>query len=137
MKTNLRNKFIRHSDALRTAFGRLRSLAGLVSRCGLITLGRQCWRRQLQRPCGPNSSALAYVEGALHGLTFRADITIDDSTAKAELYDSFVADDIPDLLQTVLLQHGSRHRRPIDRAPDPQISTVNRQVRVRSLPRRR
>jgi hypothetical protein len=35
-------------------------------------------------------------KAALHGLTFRADITIDDSTAKAELYDSFVADDIPD-----------------------------------------
>lgn len=63
-------------------------------------------------------------KAALHGLTFRADITIDDGTAKAELYDSFVADDIPDLLQTVLLQHGSRHWRPIDRAPEPRISTV-------------
>jgi uncharacterized protein (DUF2235 family) len=62
-------------------------------------------------------------KAALHGLTFRAEITIDDGTERAELYDSFVADDIPDLLQTVLLQHGARRWRPIDRAPEPRILT--------------
>jgi hypothetical protein len=69
-------------------------------------------------------------KAALHGLAFRAEITIDDGTAKAELYDSFVANDIPDLLQTVLLQHGSRHWRPIDRAPEPRISTVIHTIRA-------
>ena len=50
-----------------------------------------------------------------HDLCFRQDIDIEPNATSALLYDSFKANDIPDLLQQVLLQHGSRYWREIDR----------------------
>jgi uncharacterized protein (DUF2235 family) len=59
-----------------------------------------------------------------HGLAFRRDIDIEPGAYSAGLYDSFVASDIPDVLQKLLLQHGERYYRPIDRAPEPRTSTI-------------
>jgi uncharacterized protein (DUF2235 family) len=60
-----------------------------------------------------------------HGLCFRQDnIDIDPGAASAPLYDSFKATDLPDILQQVLLQHGSRYWREIDRAPETRKTTI-------------
>lgn len=60
-----------------------------------------------------------------HDLCFRQDeIDIEPNATSAPLYDSFKANDIPDLLQQVLLQHGSRFWREIDREPDTLKTTV-------------
>jgi len=60
-----------------------------------------------------------------HGLFFRLEkIDIEPNAASAALYDSFKANDIPDLLQQILLQHGSRYWREIDRLPETRKSTI-------------
>ena len=63
-------------------------------------------------------------KAGLHGLAFRREIEVEPGAYSAELYDSFVAADIPDVLQRVLLQHGDRYYRPIDRPPEPRTSTI-------------
>jgi uncharacterized protein (DUF2235 family) len=59
----------------------------------------------------------------LHGLTFRQDITVESGAYTAELYDSFVAQDIPDVILNVFQQQGARYWRKIDRAPEPRVNT--------------
>ncbi len=59
------------------------------------------------------------------GLSFRLEkIDIEPNAASAALYDSFKANDIPDLLQQILLQHGSRYWREIDRPPETRKVTI-------------
>ena len=58
-----------------------------------------------------------------HGLTFRQEIPTDPGASTSETYDSFVASDFPDFLQKVILQHGARHWRPINRAPESRMYT--------------
>ena len=52
-------------------------------------------------------------KAGLHGLAFRREIEVEPGAYSAELYHSFVAADIPDVLQRVLLQHGDRYYRPM------------------------
>ena len=65
------------------------------------------------------------IKAQSHELHFRQDtIEIEPTAAIAVLYDSFKANDIPDLLQQVLLQHGSRHWREIDRETVTKKTTI-------------
>ena len=66
------------------------------------------------------------------GLAFRQQVAVDESAYTAELYDSFAATDIPDVLLKLVQQHGARYWRPIARPPveQPQtfIHTINETI---------